>query len=259
MSAYDQSFKPRELEDAETKVKAAWDEASKKAVYGPGQSFDDPSSKEAKAAAEANKDNFAASIFGDKTVSTDKLRGVAVSLMTSNPNMTPEKAVRLVHQLSSVDPNDATVRAYKPVGRDVTASKNVVVAPAENGPYKFAPVHIRQDAYKDLTGIVQQRLKAAATRGKQGAEAAATAAEGDTSGDSAKLVKRALAPLAARGADIVDKATTIKPPSDRGFVEDVRRGAVGTGEALRRGVALIPGGSGDRIREMVREGNYPQR
>jgi len=174
MSAYDQSFKPHELEKAEKDVGDAWDEAAKKAIYPAGQSFDDPGSSDAKAAAAANKPNFDASIFGDKTVSAQKLKSVATSLLTSNPNMTPEKAVRLVYQLSAIDPQDATKRTYKPVGTDVTASKNVVVAPAEGGPHKFAPVHIRPDAYADLTGIVQQRLKAAASRGKQAAETATT-------------------------------------------------------------------------------------
>jgi hypothetical protein len=249
MSAYDQTFKGQELNRATTEVDSALKAATAAAPYG-GQTFDDPTAPEAKKALADNAEHFKGSLLNDKQVPPEKLRSIAFSLMTSNPNMTAEKAVKLVQQLAMIDPNDATYRTYTPVGRDVTASKNVVLQPNKGAP-KFGPVHMRQEAYDDLSSIVQGRLKRAATSGKQASDASATA--GAPSGSQDVVDKAARIGSNAKGA--VERALTIPEKKSRTLMDDVREAAPKVGNAIRGAVGAIPGGSGAAIENV--KPSYP--
>lgn len=245
MSGYDQTFKGQELNRATTEVKEAFDGAVKAAPYG-GQSFDDLNSTEAKKALADNAADFKTSIFSDKQVPQDKLRSMAFSLMTSNPNMTADRAVRMVQQLTTIDPVDATKRVYKPVGRDVTASKNVVLQPAESAPYKFGPVHMRQDAYDDLASIVQGRLKRAAAVGKQGALGDAEKAGGPSSADVVDKAAR----IVDSAKPAIKRALTFPAAKGRTLIDDIREAAPKVGNAVRGAVVAIPAGNGEVIQNV---------
>lgn len=270
MSGYDQTFKGQELNRATTEVKDAFDNAVKAAPYG-GQTFDDPTAPEAKKALADNAEHFKGSLLNDKQVPPEKLRSIAFSLMTSNPNMTAEKAVKLVQQLAMIDPNDATYRTYTPVGRDVTASKNVVLQPNKGAP-KFGPVHMRQEAYDDLSSIVQGRLKRAVSAGKnaagpvtQGANVPLTSIQmvapgqkiepGTETGPTSQDVIDKAARIGSNAKNAVERALTVPKKKGRTLMDDVREAAPKVGNAIRGAVGAIPGGSGAAI-ESVKP-SYP--
>lgn len=251
MRVYDQQPKPGELSRMQTHVDKAFDEAVTTAKRGGKAFAADADPKEIEAAEKSSKDQFTNSIFGDPDTDPKKFKAVALSLMTSNPNMTADKAIRLTQQLSTIDPNDATKRVYKPTGRDVTASKNVVLAPTEDGPHKFAPVHVRPEAYDDLRDIVKKRLGLAATRGKQAATDAVVAAEGNGSQAVVDKAKK----LAGRAADaVIDKMTSVAKPAGATLLDDVKDigGALGRArDYARRAVGAIPAGSGEATQRAI--------
>lgn len=96
------------------------------------------------------------SVFGDKSIDADTFKDIAVSVATSNPNVDTAKAVRMVTDLMRAG-DEPGERAYVVRGRDPLG--NVIVTTET-----FGPIHLRPQAWSDLTKIVRARNDAAVKR-----------------------------------------------------------------------------------------------
>lgn len=94
-------------------------------------------------------------IFG--TIDDGQIKNLALEIMTSNPLPDANRAVQIIAKMTRWDDEDAARRFYKPQGRDILG--NVVVHVDDIG---F--VHLRPEAYKDLTKIARDRVTAAVAK-----------------------------------------------------------------------------------------------
>jgi hypothetical protein len=162
---YDYKPRPHERQQILADVEKSFEDAVARAKIGGKDpaAIDD---KTRKAAEEESKEAFNRSVFADPKVDPQRFRSLAADIMTSNPSPDANTAMRIVTEITRIDPNDATARIYKVRGRDPL--NNVILEVP-----KLGAVHVRQNAYEELTGIIRDRLKGAAERDRKAAEDAA--------------------------------------------------------------------------------------
>lgn len=217
-ATYDLQLKPLDRAKLSEAVGAAWDASVEQAKT---------------VAKEQGTDAFEKSIYADPKVDPTRIKSLAANIMTSNPNPDPATAVRMVYDLTRIDPNDATQRRYRPVGKDVLG--NVVLST------QFGPVHVRPEAFMELTSIVKDRLSRAATAGKEGALKAVIDAEGPTTG---KIADKVTTAVGNRAKSIAERATTVKKPEGTTLVDDIMQ--------------FVPkGGDSSRLEEIARRNRPP--
>jgi hypothetical protein len=91
------------------------------------------------------------------TVDDGRLKNLALEVMTSNPLPDANRAVTIISKMTRWDDENPSRRFYKPQGRDILG--NVVVSVDGIG-----YVHLRPEAYKDLTEIARERIATAVAK-----------------------------------------------------------------------------------------------
>jgi len=100
-------------------------------------------------------------IFG--TVDDGQLKNLALEVMTSNPLPDANRAVAIIAKMARWDDENPSRRFYKPLGRDILG--NVVVDVEGVG-----AVHLRPEAYRDITKIARERVTAAVAKREKAAK-----------------------------------------------------------------------------------------
>lgn len=231
------NVRPADRKKIDTDIGGAFDTAVATAKHG-GKDPTKLAANEAADALEKNKDAYSKSVFSDPSVDPQRFKSIAADLMTTNPRPGALGAVHLATDLTRIDPQDATTRAFQPMGRD--ALGNVVVRSPSYG-----LVHIRPDTYADIVNVVKSRLKNAATEGKAAAEKAATDAGPRRSSEIVDRVKGAV-------SRAVDAATTMPPAKDRTLIDDIGDGGRAIAAGTRRALSGIPWGDNAAMEERIR-------
>jgi len=240
-ATYDLKLKPAERVKLTESVNAEFDKAIERAKDTTNLTPEE---------AEAKKKAFATSIYTDPKVDPTRFKALAMDLMTSNPNPDAVAAVRMVYDLTRIDPQDATFRTYKPQSFDVL--DNVVVISKA-----FGPIHIRPQAYKELTGIIKDRLgrgggrEAGDVKSKEGALAAAKKAGEPNSWNIGQKVGDA---ISERAEKVFDKATTVGRPEGRTLGGAIADTASGLSKKIRD--SARPDNS-ERLQEIARRNRIP--
>jgi hypothetical protein len=95
-------------------------------------------------------DKVKGTIFADPKVDAGQARQLALELATSNPRTDGQRALAMLQDLTRASDEKPGFRSYTPRGRDILG--NVIVTTDQ-----FGPIHIRPQAWKEITAIAKRR------------------------------------------------------------------------------------------------------
>jgi len=110
---------------------------------------------------------LAGTVFGDKSATADQLKTIALDIRTANPRVNGEKAYSLIGDLTRIG-SEPHERGFTPRGKD-SLGNVILQINGDDGKPTGPLVHMRQQAYSELTQIVRKRFQAKS----KGAEAPA--------------------------------------------------------------------------------------